>query len=52
MDSYIYENWKKIKEYMESVDETNNPYYYRAVKIYETGIDPGQFFEFDKNDRV
>ena len=52
MNNYQKENWKKIKEYMESVDKTNNPYYRRAVKIHETGIDPGEFFEFDKNNRV
>jgi hypothetical protein len=45
MNNFQRENWKKIKDYMERVDKTNNPYYRRAVKVVETGTDPGEFFE-------
>lgn len=45
MNNFQRENWKKIKDYMEGVDKTNNPYYRRAVKVVETGTDPGEFFQ-------
>jgi hypothetical protein len=47
MDRFQKENWKKIKEYMESVGKTDNPYYRRSLRIQETGHDPGEFFEHE-----
>jgi hypothetical protein len=40
MDEQTLENWKKIKESMESSGNTNNMIYTRACAILRTGKDP------------
>jgi hypothetical protein len=40
MDEQTLENWKKIKESMESSGNTNNMFYTRACAILRTGKDP------------
>jgi len=34
------ENWKKIKDVMESSGKTNTVFYKRAIEILKTGKDP------------
>ena len=42
------ENWKKIKEVMETTGKTDNMFYKRAIEILRTGKDPlGKFLGDD-----
>jgi hypothetical protein len=40
MDRHTYDNWKKVKEVMESSGNTNNNFYRRACEIMRSGNDP------------
>lgn len=40
MDSHTRENWKKIKDHLESVGVTDNHFYRRAVAISAGKADP------------
>ena len=40
MDQHTLDNWKKIKEVMESTGKTDNMFYKRACEILRSGKDP------------
>ena len=40
MDQYTKDNWKKIKAHLESVGQTDNMFYKRAVAIGDNKPDP------------
>jgi hypothetical protein len=44
LDSYSLDNWRKIKDYLEKCDATNNDYYRRACAIMKGQKDPGPKF--------
>jgi len=49
MNQHTLDNWKKIKEVMESSGKTDNMFYKRACEILRSGKDPlAKFLGDDK----
>lgn len=40
MDSRTLENWKKVKQALETAGKTDSYFYKRAAAIIRTGVDP------------
>lgn len=51
MDQDTYNNWKKIKEFMEEKGTTDNDFYKRAVEIVKTKKDNFNYNDISLNDR-
>ena len=52
MDNQTRENWKRVKDVMEELGNTNNMYYKRSCEILRTGADPMEKVWKDENSSI